>query len=497
MDFSLLFKNVEITGGKLPPAQMEITGITSDSRRCREGFLFVSIPGTVTDGHRYIAEAIERGASCLAVSDDSCVPEGVPYVLVKDTRRAEAFLWNTWCGDPARELTLFGVTGTNGKTSVTQILRAVLLADFRKTASLGTLGCEYCNVLVEKCGGSSVCDKAAAMTTPDAEYLYPALKRLKEQGCSTVVMEASSHALSQQKLAPLLFSFGIFTNLSPEHLDHHKTMAAYADAKAALLKQAKTGIVNVGTPWGKRLAEARFCPVRSCSSQGTADYMAREIRSLGSAGIAYNLWHPGGVLPITSKLPGCFSVENTLLAAAAALEAGVDSETVAGAIASFGGVKGRMERVSDGKTRDYSVFIDYAHTPAALESLLKTVREFTSGRLILLFGCGGDRDRAKRPLMGAVAGRLADFTVITSDNSRSEDPLRILSDILTGFPASAAHTVLSDRRAAIRFAVDNARSGDVIVLAGKGHETYEINENGMHPFDEAAIALEAMQARDI
>jgi len=497
MDFGTLFKNIEVLGGHLLPPEREVSGITSDSRRCREDFLFVCIPGTKTDGHRYISEALSRGCSCLVVLDASFVPSDIPHVLVKDTRLAEAILWNTWCGEPARDLTVFGVTGTNGKTSVTQMLRCILRAASYRVASLGTLGCEYCDVPGEKCGGSSVCDKAAAMTTPDAEYLYPTLRRLKAQGCRAVVMEASSHALSQEKLAPLRFSCGIFTNLSPEHLDHHKTMEAYATAKETLFRQADRAVINTGNPWGKRLAEKHLCPTVSCSAKDQADYMARRIKSLGSAGIEYDLDYPGGTLRITSSLPGFFSVENTLLAAATALEAGIDGETVTRALAAFGGVKGRLERVSDGRARDYSVFIDYAHTPEALESLLKTVREFTVGRIILLFGCGGDRDRAKRPLMGAIAGRLADFTVITSDNSRAEDPLRILSDILTGFPVRAPHAVLSHRRTAIRFAVDNARPGDVVILAGKGHETYEIDENGMHPFDEAAIAIEAMRLRDI
>ncbi|MCQ2423416.1 MAG: UDP-N-acetylmuramoyl-L-alanyl-D-glutamate--2,6-diaminopimelate ligase [Clostridia bacterium] len=484
---------VRVSGGTF--CDVEITSVVSDSRSAGPGTLFVALRGREADGHAFVPEAAARGCAAVALetAPDTFLP--IPVCLVPDTREAEALLQSRFFGDPASSMRIFAVTGTNGKTTTTAVLWSILRAAGRKTATVGTLGLGGDSYGELPAGGSSVSGKAAAMTTPDPAILYRLLASFRDDGVSDVVLEASSHALSQRKLAAVRPDFALFTNLSPEHLDFHGTMDAYLAAKAILFEKARRAVVSTASPYAETLLSRIACPAVTCGFSPAADYAASDLAERPD-GSRFRLTSPRGTFEIGTCLPGRFMAENVLLAAAAALEAGVSPADTVRGIAACRAVPGRMETVTDGVARSYTVMIDYAHTPEALRALLSSVRRFTRGRLLVLFGCGGDRDKTKRSVMGAVAGELADYTVLTLDNCRTESPEAILSDILSGFPPDAPHEVISDRARAIRRAVSLCEDGDVLVLAGKGHEKYEIDKTGKHEFDERAVALAAMRSRD-
>ena len=417
-------------------------------------------------------------AACLIRSDR---PEaaaylsqnGVPFLAVPDTRIAEAAVTSRFYGDPGESLSLTAVTGTNGKTTMVSLLHEIYTRAGFACETIGTL--------------------TGSLTTPDPAVLYPALAEFRDRGITHVFLEASSHALALGKLAPLRFHAAIFTNLTPEHLDFHTTMAAYAEAKQTLFRQADRSILNADSPYASLMAEASAGPVLLCSACGRpADFGAVSIRSDGENGLSYRVSTLDRMFRITTPLVGDFAVMNTLEAAAAAYADGIAVSVIRGALAGFRGVRGRLERIPL-PTSDYAVYIDFAHTPDALEKVLRAVRGFMKPgqRLVLVFGCGGDRDKSKRPLMGRAATRLADFVIVTSDNSRSERPSDILFDILAGCDGPAPHVVIENRREAIAFAVSSAQTGDVILLCGKGHEEYEILADGKHPFSERDIVLDA------
>lgn len=479
------------------PADMEISGISSDSRRVGAGELFVCIRGLHADGHAYCADAIRAGAAAVMTEEGCDVPPlCVPHIIVPSTRSALAKLYHAWYGFPGDRMRLIAVTGTNGKTSVSFMLRAIWEASMERCGLIGTVHCYSGSRRLK----TAPADSLANMTTPDPEELYRMLAEMAADGVETVIMEATSHALALGKLDALHFDAAIFTNLTPEHLDFHGDMEHYFNAKARLFEQCDLAILNHDDPWAARLAERIHCPVRLCSLRSDrADYYADEVCDRGAEGISYSLRSRDARLRLRCPIPGSFSVMNSLQAATLALERGKSPACIADALSTLNGVRGRIERVRLPLEAEYAVFVDYAHTPDALENLLRTARGFcrAENRLIVLFGCGGDRDKAKRPLMGRIAVALADMAVITSDNSRSEDPMQIIEDILTGVRASGAanYTVIPDRREAITHVVRQAQRGDVILLAGKGHETYEIDSKGRHPFDEcrivAALAEEA------
>ena len=478
----------------------EIAGIASDSRQVKDGYLFVCIRGLHTDGHKYIEKALENGAVSV-LTEEECletdkIKREVIYLTSANTRRALSFLFNTWYGRPADGMKLIAVTGTNGKTSVTFMLREIFRAALVKTGLVGTVVC-YSD---ERKLSIRSENENANMTTPDPKELYKILSVMKNDGVEVVLIEATSHALALDKLAPLRFASAIFTNLSPDHLDFHGDMKSYLDAKKKLFTMADSAIINADDASHTEIAETaeksgcgniRLCTVRE---DRHADYAALNVRSLGTSGVEYILSSVSHIFKVSSPIPGRFTVINTLEAAACALEEGISPQNVQDALRHMRGIDGRFERVKLCMGADFSVFIDYAHTPDALENLLLTVRGFRKKgeRIVLLFGCGGDRDRSKRPVMGRIASSLADFVIVTSDNSRSEDPQNIISDIMSGFDYSKAGSVVIENRAeAIDYAVKNALESDIILLAGKGHEAYEIDKNGKHPFDEKEIVREA------
>ncbi|MBE6560531.1 MAG: UDP-N-acetylmuramoyl-L-alanyl-D-glutamate--2,6-diaminopimelate ligase [Ruminococcaceae bacterium] len=480
------------------PQNLQIGGIVSDSRLAKRGDLFIALRGSRTDGHNYIADAVSRGAAAVILESARKTPDGIPFAVVADTRLAAAQIWNNRWGDPTRNMKVIAITGTNGKTSTSYILRAILTAAGYTVGLIGTVRCLCGETEIDTGGGGEIADVPAAMTTPDPQYLYGTAARMRELGADVLILEASSHALAWHKVDALHIDCGIFTNLSGEHLDYHGTMDAYLRAKARLFTLCPRGIVNIDDSYAEALtALAPDCSFIRCSASGDprADVRAVRTKLSGMDGVEYLYYADNAVFRIQCPVPGNFTVENTLAAVCAALYLGVDPVTVQDALRTFPGVEGRMERVVL-PGAEFSLFLDYAHTPAALESLLRTVRAARKPRqkIILLFGCGGDRDPSKRPVMGRIASSLADFVILTSDNSRSESPSSILAEILAGMDREKPHAVIEDRREAIRYAVRNAGAGDILLFAGKGHEKYEINADGKHPFDEAELAREAYAA---
>lgn len=501
-----------------PPnaAGINVTGICSDSRVVKTGELFVALRGLRVDARRYIADAVRRGAAGIVTEGGEIDgTEALPVLYVDNARIALARLLDAWYGHPGRRLRLVGVTGTNGKTTVACLLRHLLEGAGVPTALVGTVGCALPGEPL-RVGNTP----APGMTTPDPAVLYDYLARVADTAapgtCPTVVMEVTSHALELGKVAPLCFDLAIFTNLSPEHLDLHGTMENYYAAKRRLFAVARRVVVNADDRYGRMLL-SEVVPVQHwyiCHAQGLdglpPDRMcpygegsctrvyAEQIKHRGEEGVSFSLTSPDVRLRLTSPMPGAHAVMNTMEAVSAAMALGVPAATVREGIATFPGVPGRMERiVAPAVAHPFSVYIDFAHTPDALEKLLLSARELRrrGRRVVLLFGCGGDRDPSKRSVMARVASRMADSVIVTSDNSRGEEPGKIIADILRGMDKESEFAVIPDRAEAIRYAIRYAREGDIILLAGKGHESYEIDRTGMHPFSEAAIVHEALAER--
>lgn len=470
-------------------AACNISAITIDSRAVVPGCMFVCIQGTRADGHAFIEEALHRGAAAVVTEREVPVMKGsgAVFIRVKNSRAALARLYDAWYGHPAKHMRLIAVTGTNGKTSVSTMLKAIFDAAMIPCGLIGTVRC-VCRDRVLDIRSS---DPDANMTTPDPAELYHMLSVMVDEGVEVVIMEATSHALTLHKLEPLCFEAAIFTNLTPEHLDFHKTMQAYFEAKASLFERCALAILNADDAASEELlSRCRGRVVRTSTGAHEVDYVAADVDFRGVNGVSYTLRSKRACVKMSSPIPGIFTLSNTLQAASCAIELGVPVRAVREALASLGGVEGRMERVKLGVPVDFCVFVDYAHTPDALENLLKTACGFRREhqRIVLLFGCGGDRDKTKRPQMASVATRYADMVYITSDNSRTENPSDIISDILVGIDETKDYQVILDRAVAIETAVRTAKAGDIILLAGKGHETYEIDATGKHPFDEKAIA---------
>ncbi len=475
-------------GISLPDGSMcdiEITGVCSDTRALQPGEAFVALRGFHCDGAKFVAEALSRGARVIVAER---VMEGVPTLVVPNAREALARLLDAWYGHPTKGMTLIGITGTNGKTSSALMLFHILQRQGWRVGLIGTLECRVGDEQITVQGGHAL----ANMTTPDPEQLYALFDEMRRRGVSYVVMEVTSHALALDKVAPLHFSRAVFTNLTPDHFDVHGDMEAYYVEKRKLFDRCDEAIICRYNPYGIRLWDSLDYPLYDVSER-----TVKNVVRCGCDGVSYTLCLPsGGEERISLPVPGQFSVENSALAAMCAFSLGVPPDAIREALCDFHGVRGRMERVGE-RNWDVNVFLDYAHTPDALFKLLLTVREFAakSARIIVLFGCGGDRDRSKRPEMGRVATALADFTIITSDNCRSEDPARIIADIMRGVDKEKPHVVIPDRRDAIAYAVSQAQKGDILLLAGKGHEEYEIKGMVRLPFSEREIVAGEMRAR--
>ena len=481
MKLSELLRHIEVLERTADPA-LEITGISYDSRKTKPGDLFVAVKGFETDGHKYIPKAVSNGATAVLCEDAPA--DGTPYVKIRDCRLGLALVSRDFYGNPAGEMKLIGFTGTSGKTSSTHIMKHVL--ETMAGAKVGLIGTN----------GNMIGDRLlhTEHTTPESLELHQLFRQMADEGCTHVVMEVSSHSLTLERVAGIDFDVAVFTNLSQDHLDLHGTMENYAAAKKKLFAQCKTGCVNIDDERGPYMTEGAPCPfLRYTAKDKEAELCARNARSTAD-GVRFDALYAGERAQTTLAIPGLFSVYNALSVLAACLALGMSLTDAAAGISSAKGVKGRMEAVpTDG---DYSVIIDYSHKPDALEKALKALRPVTRGRLVVLFGCGGDRDRLKRPSMGRIAAENADLVIVTSDNPRTEDPMDIINEILPGVESGPAPCkMICDRPEAIRWAIDNAAPGDVILLAGKGHEDYQVIGHEKHHMDEREIVRDFLKER--
>ena len=473
MKLQELMKNTGATG--VP--DREATGVVNDSRQVKPGDVFVCIRGAQSDGHRYAAAAAAQGAAAIVCEEDVGLEN---QILVPDTHLAYSRMASNFYGNPEKKLRLVGVTGTKGKTTVTSLIKRILTQSGQKVGLIGTIQNEIGEQVIH-----------AENTTPDAMELESLYARMVEGGCTFCVMEVSSHALDQQRIGDSHYETAVFTNLSHEHLDYHRDMEDYFEAKAKLFAICDSAVINRDDEYGRRLLE-RHPEAMTFSLEEEADLTAKEIVCHAES-VDFLLCAGGVESRVHFGMPGRFSVRNALAAAGACLQLGVSLNTIISALSSTSGVRGRIETIPTG--RDFTVITDYAHSPDSLENVLSSLKETVKGRLVALFGCGGDRDRTKRPLMAAAAARHADALIITSDNPRTEDPQAIIDEILPGLEGfSVPYTVIVNRREAIFHAVRTAQPGDTIVLAGKGHEDYQIIGHEKFHFDEREVVAEALAA---
>lgn len=482
------------------PDDIEVSAIVSDTRGLRAGCLFVCLKGQRFDSHTLLQKIKEGGAAAIVIENGAIASplEEIPIFEVKSTRIALSLLHSRFCGDPQKDLTIIGITGTNGKTSTAVMLYGILQKAGIKAGLIGTVECLYDGKRYTLPDGDEKGGRLLSMTTPDPDILYPILQKMKEEGITHVIMEVSSHALALEKVYPLHFEIGIFTNLSPEHLDFHSDLSSYLAAKSKLFLRSKVAVLNGDDKASLRLKNGIPCRSILCGLEKSNDYLADSVSLLGRSGVAYTLSLPEARVRIRVPIAGSFTVYNSMLALAAAKELGISPLTAAEALNEQTTVRGRMERIPLGEfDKQFSVFIDYAHTEEALRALLTSVRGFCAPkeRIVLLFGCGGDRDKSKRPKMGRAAEELADFCIVTSDNSRSEPSEEIIKDILSGMRAPNAAKVIKNRKEAIEYAILHAEIGDIVLLCGKGHETYEIKKSGISHFDERKIVESALEKR--
>ncbi len=488
MKLQTLLSDIPVKAWGADP-ELDIQFVSSDSRKIEKNSAFVCLKGLSVDGSAWIPSAAEKGA-VLAICQEK--PEyDIPYILVEDTREVLPRILSNFYSHPERSFKrIIGITGTNGKTTTSFMMKAIFDKAGCKTGLIGTT--KYL-VLDEE---FKVDSSAAFLTTPDPELLFRLFAAMRDKGVDTVIMEASSHALALKKLTGVPFTLGVFTNLTQDHIDFHKTMDEYLEAKKGLFRVAKKAILNLDDPAFSKLTDGISAPIVTYSAKENATYRCENVLSHDDRGIQYVCKEEGSEAVVKTPIPGFFTVYNSLAAISAARVEGIAWEDILSALSNLSGVKGRIERIPT--DTPYSVFIDFAHTPDALENILSTLRSFTKGRLITLFGCGGDRDKTKRPIMGRIASEMSDFVIVTSDNCRSEKKEDIISDIVKGIPASFSDFVaITDRTEAIYYALDNAKEGDVILLAGKGHEEYEIDQTGKHDYSEKKIVLEYIGEKKI
>ena len=466
-----------------------VTGISLSTERIQPGDLYAALPGTRAHGADFTEQAVTSGAVAVLTDPTGLerLPDGVPALVVPDPRRVLGRLAARVYGDPAADLTVIGVTGTQGKTTTTRILEQGLSAAGMTSAVVGTVGTRLAGV-----------DVKTQLTTPEAPDLHGLFAVMRERGVETCAMEVSSHALVLGRVDGVVFDVATFLNLGRDHLDFHADIEDYFAAKASLFtpERARRGLTNVDDEFGVRLLERATIPMATFSSRGQlADWRAVDVE-LGPAGAGFTVLGPDVEVRAHAPIPGEFNVSNTLAAIVSAALAGIDPHLVADGIARSGGVPGRLEPVSAGQ--DYTVVVDYAHKPDALEAVLATLRPLTQGRVIVVIGAGGDRDTIKRPVMGEIAARLADVVVVTDDNPRSEDPAAIRAAILDGAGDGRAEVLeIGDRRLAIREAVLRAEPGDVVLVAGKGHETGQEIRGEVHPFDDRVVAADEIRGRGL
>lgn len=454
--------------------ELEISSVVYDSRKAAPGCLFVAITGFATDGNRFIPMALEKGAAAVVTAVQP--QEDIPYILVESDRLALALLGRNYYGDPAKSMKLIGVTGTNGKTSSTLLLKHVL--ETVLGAKVGLMG-----TMENMIGDLRI---PTERTTPESFELQGLLAQMRDAGCTHAIMEVSSHAIALERVAGLTYDVAAFTNLTEDHLDFHKSMEDYCDTKAELFARCRNACANEDDPWFDRMCQKSACQVMRLSVKGEADLYAQDLQ-LHADGISFTAVAAGEKVQVKLPIPGKFTVYNALTVLGMAMLLGISLSDAAGALATAQGVKGRVEVVpTPGKP--FTVLIDYAHTPDGLENVLSSVKGYCTGRLIAVFGCGGDRDPIKRPIMGKIGTDIADLSIITSDNPRTEEPMAIIEDILEGIePGKNNYEVIENRPKAICYAMDIAKKNDIIVLAGKGHETYQEICGVKHHLDEREV----------
>lgn len=460
----------------------EISSVTDDTRKVTEGSLFVCVKGGSFDGHTAAAEMLEKGAAAVVCERDLGL--GDRQIITDNSRKLYGQICSAWFGHPERKMKMIGVTGTNGKTTITNVIKHILMKNGHKTGLVGTIQNEIGDEVIH-----------TDNTTPMAYDFMQLLAKMADAGCEYVVMEVSSFGLCQYRIGSSHFETAVFTNLTQDHLDYHKDMEDYYQAKKMLFDICDTAVINADDDYGKRLFGEVNCRKLSFSVKGNADIYADgiKIKSTGSS-----FWFCRGDKShlIKTRMPGLFNVSNITAAIAVCLEAGLGIDNIIPAVEEYNGVKGRCEVIPTG--RDFTVICDYAHTPDAIENILRSVKEYTENDLICLFGCGGNRDAAKRPKMAKAAAKYADKLIITSDNPRNEEPEAIIKDILTGIEGMPVnYDVVTDRREAIYHALKIADKGDIIVLAGKGHEDYQILAGMEHiHFDEREVVAEGLKLLD-
>ena len=465
-------------GDKWQGDDIEITGITIDSRKAEQGYVFICIRGMESDGHDFAAAAAENGAAVIVAEHETNA--SLPTVIYDDTRIAMAELAAKFYGEPEKKLKLVGITGTNGKTTVSYLIKKILETAGKKVGVIGTN-----EILV---GSDDVGIKSSTPTTPNSLELHQIFAKMLEMDAEYVVMEVSSHALDLHRVYGLCYDAGVFTNLTRDHLDYHKTMENYYLAKKKLFDISKIGIINADDDYGARLLREVPCDKISVGT-GDCALKASDIE-IDASGVSFTAEYDGGKYPVRLSISGMFSVYNAICAMGAALSLGIDMQTIIAGLGQEKGVKGRLERVP--VDTDYSIIIDYAHTPDGLENVLNAVNSFKKGRCIAVFGCGGDRDRTKRPIMGEIGTRLADLAIITSDNPRTEDPERIVADVVAGVK-QGNYKVIVNRREAIGYALSVAEKDDIVLLLGKGQETYQIIGKEKTHFDEREVVREFLE----
>ena len=481
MKLAELLSGIEIKEGCYDPT-LEVTGVSYDSRQTKPGEAFVAVPGFASDGYRFIPKALEKGAGVIICEREP--EQKTQYVQVPDCRRALAQLGANWYGHPADKMTMIGVTGTNGKTTITYLLKTVL----EKTlgAKVGLIG------TIQNMVGDTVIH--TERTTPESFELQKLFSEMVEAGCTHCVMEVSSHALVLHRADEISFETGIFTNLTEDHLDFHKTMEAYCEAKAMLFTRCRHGVVNTDDAYAPKIMQHATCSLlRYAENDKTADLLAENI-ALCADHVSFTAKTKDESADVRLAIPGGFTVYNALAVVGAGLTLGIPLSKIADALETAEGVKGRVEVVpTPGKP--YTVLIDYSHTPDSLENVLKTVRGFCKGRVIAVFGCGGDRDPFKRPIMGRIGAELADLSVVTSDNPRTEDPMAIIDAIVAGMKEGPhPYVVIENRVEAIKWAMTHAEQDDVIVLCGKGHETYQEVGHEKRHLDEREVVAAVLEA---
>ncbi|KAA5807265.1 UDP-N-acetylmuramoyl-L-alanyl-D-glutamate--2,6-diaminopimelate ligase [Thermoanaerobacterium thermosaccharolyticum] len=473
-----VLKDIEYTIVK-GNVDVDIRGICYDSRNSKDGSMFVAIKGFKSDGADYIGDAIERGAVAVLVDGEISIDKDITLIKVQNTRKSLAKIASNYYGDPSKQLFLIGVTGTNGKTSVTYMIKSILESQNNKVGLIGTIQ----NMIGDKVYPTE-------RTTPESLDLQRYLRLMVDEGVKYVVMEVSSHSLALNRVDECDFDIAVFTNLTQDHLDFHKTMDDYANAKAKLFRMAKTAcVINIDDDYSSLIIENSNAKVVTYGIKDYAYIMAKDIKN-DIKGAKYTVQIEDIKSDIALKIPGLFSVYNSLAAISVAFILGIPLQSVKMALKDVK-IKGRFEVLDI--DAPYNVVIDYAHTPDGLENLMKAFGEYDTGRKILLFGCGGDRDKGKRPKMGEVAGKYADFVIITSDNPRSEDPMQIISEIEMGIKnTNCPYKIIENRKEAIKYALSIAKDNDIVILAGKGHETYQVLKDRVIDFDEREIVKEIL-----